>query len=152
MKEYVSSTVATSVTGSTNTGTASSPSISHTPNATHNPNSLLPAMDDDSVSTLGNNPQTRWTPSTSIHLPNPLTQRPSYPLTPPDDVSVGSISTLTTRLTTMETQYNQISGAVQDIKTMLAGLAQSNYNSHQAKSPADVDTAGRGNSSAGDDL
>ena len=152
MKEYVSSKQSKSMPNSINTGTTEVSSANRTPITDPTSLSLLPIMDDDSVSTLGNNTLHRWTPSTSIQLPPPLTQRPSYPLTPPDDASVGSISTLTTRLTTMESQYNQISGAVQDIKSMLAGLAQSNYSSHQAKSPANDDTAGRDHSAAGDDL
>ena len=51
----------------------------------------------------------------------------------------------------METQYNNISGAVQDIKAMLAGLAQANYHSNQVESPMNVTTAGRGPSSTGGD-
>ena len=112
---------------------------------------LLHDMDEDSVSTLGNNTHQRWSPSIPVQLPLPLTQRPPPPLTPNDDTSTGSISTLTTRLTTMETQYNHISGAVQDIKAMLAGLAQANYHSKQVESPTNVTTAGRGSTSTGGD-
>ena len=83
--------------------------------------SLLHEMDDDSVLTLGNNTHHRWTAPTSTRLPHPLSQRPTIPLTPTDEAAIGSISTLTTRITTRESQYNQISGAVQDIKTMQAG-------------------------------
>ena len=149
MKDYVSIKDPKSTTKSTTTGITSDSSTTQLPHNAHVSTSLLPDMDDDSVSTLGNNTHQRWTPSPAIHLPPPLTQRSSFPLTPPDDASIGSISTLTTRLTTMESQYNQISGAVQDIKSMLAGLAKSTYHSHQAESPADADTAGRGNPSTG---
>ena len=106
--------------------------------------SLLHEMDDDSVSTLGNTTHHKWIAPPPIHLPHPLTQRPTIPLTPNDDASIGSISTLTTRLTTMEAQYNQISGAVQDIKTMLAGLAQATHHSKQYGHPTNATTAGRG--------
>ena len=132
------------------TGTTSDTSSVPTARLTNNSASLLPLMDDDSVSTLGNNTQHKWTPSTAIHLPPPLTQRPIFPLTPTDDVSTGSISTLTTRLTTMESQYNQLSGAVMDIKSMLASLAQSHH-SNQVESPTNVPKAGRGHPSAGGD-
>ena len=112
--------------------------------------SLITAMDDDSVSTLGNNTtQQRWSPSSAIHLPHSLTQRSPPPQTPTDDASIGTISTLTSRLTTMETQYNQISGAVQDIKSMLVGLAQATHHSTQVEPPTDATTAGRGTPSTG---
>ena len=81
--------------------------------------------------------------------PPPLTQRPNIPLNPTDDASVGSISTLTTRLTTMEAQYNQISGAVQDIKSMLAGLAQVNHRSPQDEPPSNAAKAGQSQTLAG---
>ena len=79
--------------------------------------SLLRDMDDDSVSTLGHHTHHRWTAPPPHQIPLPLTQRPLPTLSPNDDTSVGSISTLTTRLTTMELQYNQISGAVKISKT-----------------------------------
>ena len=101
-------------------------------------------MDDDSVATLGHNTHHRWIPAQRIQPPPSLTQRPNPSMTPTDDASTGSISTLTTRLTTMETQYNQISGAVQDIKAMLAGLAQAHSHSNKDESPTNVPTAGRG--------
>ena len=112
------------------------------------PSTLLHEMDDDSVSTLGNNTHHRWTP-THHAPPPPLTQRPNLQLTPNDEASTDSISTLTTRLTTMETQYNQISGAVQDIKTMLAGLAQAQNHSNKDEPPTNVANAGRGNPPTG---
>ena len=49
----------------------------------------------------------------------------------------------------MESQYNQISGAVQDIKSMLVGLAKSTNHAHQDEPPADVPMAGRGPPSTG---
>ena len=124
----------------TNSTTTITPMSSHHTNTSN----LLHDMDDDSVSTLGNNTQHKWAANPPIQLPHPLTQRPTIPLTPNDEASIGSISTLTTRLTTMETQYNQISGAVQDIKSMLAHLAQANHHSVQDEPPMNATTAGRG--------
>ena len=118
------------------------------PTITLQPDSIfLNDMDDESVSTLGNQTHHKWNASPLIQLALPLTQRPTLPFTPPEDASLGSISTLTTRLTTMEMQYNQISGAVQDIKTILAGLAQATHHSHKDKPPMNDGTAGRGSSS-----
>ena len=99
---------------------------------------ILHDMDDDSVSTLGYHTHRTWKPSRQTQPPSLLTQRPHIPSTPTDDASTGSVSTLTTRLTTMETQYNQLSGAVQDIKTMLAGLAKATYHSGQDEPPTNV--------------
>ena len=110
---------------------------------------LLQDMDEDSVSTLGNQTHQRWIPTPPPPLPSLLTQRPSPPSVPQDEASLGSISTLTTRLNTMEQQYNQISGAVQDIKLMLVGLAQSNTRSTQDESPMNESFAGRGPTSTG---
>ena len=149
MKEFVTPHPAKSTSNSTSTDTTTKTSSTHTNQMRQTSTSLLPDMDEDSVSTLGNNVHHKWTPSPSLHLPHPLTQRPSIPLTPHDDLSVGSISTLTTRITTMESQYNQISGAVQDIKTMLAGLAKSTTHSQQVEQPANATRAGRGQSSTG---
>ena len=149
MKDYVTPNPAKSSSNSTLTGTTSDTSQSRVHHTSKASTSLLPDMDDDSVSTLGNNTHHKWTPSPSLHLPHPLTQRPTIPLTPNDEASVGSISTLTTRITTMESQYNQISGAVQDIKSMLVGLAKSTNHAHQDEPPADVPMAGRGPPSTG---
>ena len=129
----------------------------------HNPSLDLPAqgippsqsnqtmqhMDDDSVSTLGNNTQHKWVtpPTTNPFLP--LTQRPPVQSNSPDDVSTSSILTLTTRLTTMETQYSQISGDVQDIKSMLASLATATNHSNRDEPPTNASSAGQGPSLTG---
>ena len=68
-----------------------------------------------------------------------------------DDKSTSSISTLTTRLTTMEVQYQQISGDVQDIKNLLAVLARSsNTHSIQDEAPTNDKSAGRNTRSTGE--
>ena len=151
MKDFVTSksTNTTQSPGSTTNTKESAPGSKHSRTPTL-PTALLHEMDDDSVSTLGNNTHHRWSAPPPV-LPSPITQRPHIPLTPNDDASLGSISTLTTRLTTMESQYIQISGAVQDIKTMLAGLAQANHHSAQDESPTNATTAGRGQPSTGGD-
>ena len=136
-----------SVSSSSKTHPSSITPINHT-REPHKTTTLLHEIDDDSVSTLGNITHHKWVPPPPVQLPLPLTQRPTLPLTPNDDASLGSISTLTTRLTTMETQYKQISGAVQDIKSMLAGLAKSNYHSAQDEPPSNV-KAGQGFASTG---
>lgn len=150
MKTYIAtkSTVSKSHTTSTSNSTTSTSTAHHQP-VDLSTGSLLNDMDDDSVSTLGQTTHQRWVASPPIQLPHPLTQCPHIPSTPNDDTSTGSISTLTTRLTTMETQYNQISGAVQDIKTMLAGLAQSSYHSTKDGPPTNAATAGRGSTTTG---
>ena len=111
--------------------------------------SLMQEMDDDSVSTLGNANHQRWVTTPPLQVPPSLMQRPSLPSAPLDDASIGSISTLTTRLTTMESQYQQISGAVQDIRTMLAGLAQTSHHSNQDEPPTNATTAGQSSPLAG---
>ena len=153
MSSYVSppSKTTTSTTTSS-TAPASTPTSANTSNPLQQPSTFLNDMDDDSVSTLGNQTHHKWNASPPIQLPLPLTQRPNIPLTPTEDASLGSISTLTTRLTTMETQYNQISGAVQDIKQMLAGLAQATNHSHKDKPPMNDGTAGRGSPRTGSGL
>ena len=68
-----------------------------------------------------------------------------------DDRSTDSISTLTTRPTTMEVQYQQISGDVQDIKNLLAVLARSSaQHSVQDETPTNAPNAGRSSTSAGE--
>ena len=150
MKSYVSKTDRpTNVAMSHTSHTMTSTSSETTKHPTTSTSTLLHDMDEDSVSTLGNQTHHKWIASPPIQLPLPLTQRPNVPLTPTDEASVGSISTLTTRLTTMETQYQQISGAVQDIKSMLAGLAKATHHSAQGEPPSNAAKAGQGNSLTG---
>ena len=105
-------------------------------------------QDEDSVSTFGNSVQQKWNPKPrdthQITQPSPHKMRN-------DDKSTSSISTLTTRLTTMEVQYQQISGDVQDIKNLLAVLARSsNQHSVQDEAPTNGKNAGRSPPSTGE--
>ena len=148
MSTYVTSSTIKPPSSTSSTAPTASSSTSAVNNTLHSA-SLLHDMDDDSVSTLGNATHTKWTPSPAINVAHPLTQRPPLLSPPNDDASTSSISTLTTRLTTMETQYRHISGDVQDIKTMLVGLAQANNHSTRVGPPTNATTAGRGSPSAG---
>ena len=106
-------------------------------------------LDDDSVSTFGNSTHQRWSPQP--RPPIPITQRPTPQKMQHDENSTSSISTLTTRLTTMEVQYQQITGDVQDIKNLLAVLARSSsQHSEQDEAPTNVNNAGRRSSSTGE--
>ena len=110
---------------------------------------MFGTQDDDSVSTIGNSIQQRWNPSTQEA--NHFTQRPSPLRTRTDDKSTSSISTLTTRLTTMEVQYQQISGDVQDIKNLLGVLARSSTShSVQDEAPTNGISAGQSQSLTGE--
>ena len=126
-----------STTTETTTATSAPPNQNQTSFTTTN---IFGDQDDDSVSTIGNSVQQRWLPKTRDS--NPITQ-PSPLKNKSDDKSTGSISTLTTRLTTMEVQYQQISGDVQDIKNMLAVLAKSSTHSVQDEPPTNGNSAGR---------
>ena len=109
---------------------------------TFTPPHMFEGPDDDSVSTIGQSIHQRWTPNTKDTVP--MTQRQSPTRMRSDEKSSSSISTLTTRLTTMETQYQQISGDVQDIKNLLAVIARTSTNhSNQDEAPTDDTNAGR---------
>lgn len=106
--------------------------------------------DDDSVSTLGHSTNQRWTPNLQTPVQPNQAQNVRYQQS--DDRSSTSISTLTTRLTTMEGQYKQITGDVQDIKNLLAVVARtSKLHSAQDESPTNEDNAGRGPATTGED-
>ena len=110
---------------------------------------MFGTQDDDSVSTIGNSIQQRWNPNTQEA--NHFAQRPSPLRTRTDDKSTSSISTLTTRLTTMEVQYQQISGDVQDIKNLLAVLARSSTShSERDEVPTNGRNAGQSHSLTGE--
>ena len=136
-----------------NNSTKTASTSSNTEYAENNSNPFVTptfpgAQDDDSVSTIGNSIQQRWQPT---HSENPNKPRPSSLMSRPDDKSTSSVSTLTTRLTTMEVQYQQISGDVQDIKNLLAVLASSSTNhSKQDEAPMNDKDAGRRSTSTGE--
>ena len=112
-------------------------------------------QDDDSVSTLGNHTSRKWNPG---HTPSPLRSPPPIPysITPSDkqaitsdERSLGSVSTLTTRINNIEGQFQELSGTMEQIKDMLNLIA--NPRTAQDGDPRLMDRAGRGNS-AGESL
>ena len=107
-------------------------------------------QDDDSVSTLGNHTSRKWNPG---HTPSPLRSPPPIPysITPSDkqavtsdERSLGSVSTLTTRINNIEGQFHELSGTMEQIKDMLNLIA--NPRTTQDGDPRLMDRAGRGNS------
>ena len=103
--------------------------------------------DDDSVSTLGNNTTRKWTTATTpspLRTPFSIPQSISHSDKQGDDKSVGSISTLNTRINSIEGQFHELSGTMEQIKNMLNILA--NPKTNQDGDPRLLDNAGRGNS------
>ena len=103
--------------------------------------------DDDSVSTLGNYTTRKWT---KVNTPSPIRTPGSIPNAishsdkPSDDNSVGSISTLNTRINSIEGQFHELSGTMEQIKNMLNILASPK--TAQDGDPRRSDHADRGNS------
>ena len=110
--------------------------------------------DDDSVSTLGHYTTKRWSPSKSSPQKSPSFTIPSTISpsgNPPtsDDRSMGSVSTLNSRITSMEGQFQQLSGTMEHIKQMLTLIATPTAT--QDGDPRQSADAGQGNL-AGDAL
>ena len=114
MAQYISSKTV-------HTPTASNHTNSTIQNPSQSPKRLTTTAygnDEYSVSTLGNNTSKKWTPANHPSLPSshnsiPNTIAPSpKPSATSDDRSIGSISTIHTRLNSIEGQYHQLSGAV----------------------------------------
>ena len=88
--------------------------------------------DDDSVSTLGHNTTRKWSPHTPSPQPSPfsipktISRTEKTPTT--DDHSIGSVSTLNTRINSIEGQFQELSGTMEHIKNMLNMLTNSNTN------------------------
>ena len=110
-------------------------------------------QDDDSVSTLGNHTTRKWTlgqtsspfrPPPSI--PHSITHSEKQP-TISDDRSLGSVSTLNTRINNIEGQFQELSGTMEQIKDMLNLIA--NPRTTKDGDPRLLDSAGRGNSAGG---
>ena len=121
------------------------------PNTTIQPiilNSTAYGNDEDSVSTLGNHTARKWspgpalsTPPTRFTVPNTITHSEKPP--PSEDRSTGSVSTLNTRITSMESQFQQLSGTMEHIKDMLNLIA--NPRPQQDGDPTSSGSAGQGN-------
>ena len=149
LKEFLTDKLANNDTSSKTTGTTANSGHTGTTSNVFAPPPIFGDNDDDSVSTIGNSFHQRWNP-TSQNV-TPITQQQTPQKSRTDDKSTGSISTLTTRLTTMEVQYQQISGDVQDIKNLLAVLARSSaQHSVQDEVPTNGSSAGRSSSLSGE--
>ena len=107
-------------------------------------------QDDDSVSTLGIHTTRKWTLG---QTPSPLRPPPSIPHsithsekqpTISDDRSLGSVSTLNTRINNIEGQYQELSTTMAQIKDMLNLIASPRAT--KDGDPRPLHSAGRGNS------
>ena len=120
------------------------------------PLKTLPALtntaygnDEDSVSTLGNHTTRKWSTSFSpspIRPPLTITNQPptntDKPPPPLDDRSMGSVSTLNTRVNSIEGHMHDLSSTMEHIKNMLSLLT--NPKTTQDEDPRFSDTAGQG--------
>ena len=103
--------------------------------------------DDDSVSTLGNPTSRKWTATptlTSTNTPPSIPNTISHsakPSTQSDDRSLGSISTLNSRMNSIEGHYKELSGTMEHIKDMLNLIA--NPKTTQDGDPKSSDDAGQ---------
>ena len=104
--------------------------------------------DDDSVSTLGHHTTRKWSAvkpspqkSPSFTIPTTISHSDNPPNS--DDRSMGSVSTLNTRITSMEAQFQQLSGTMEHIKQMLTIIAKPTAT--QDEDPRQSDVAGQGN-------
>ena len=112
------------------------PTSHFTPTTPNNDQNLNPITlhttaygnDDDSVSTLGNQLTKKWSPG---FVPPSSPSRPQVPQTIvhsekqaySDDKSTSTISTLNTRINSIEGQFQQLSGTMEHIKDMLSLIA-----------------------------
>ena len=106
--------------------------------------------DEDSVSTLGNHTARKWSTG---HTPSPLRPPLTINNTPPvnvdkppspsDDRSLGSVSTLNTRVNSIEGHIQDLSGTMEHIKNMLSLLT--NSKTTQDEDPRISASAGQGN-------
>ena len=127
MAQYISSKTSSTPTISNQTITSPTPTHTSIPKLS----ATAYGNDEDSVSTLGNNTTKKWTstqhatpPRHQFSIPNtiaPISKPPSNS----DERSLGSISTLNTRLNSIEGQYHELSGTMEHIKQMLDILANS---------------------------
>ena len=111
-------------------------------------NSTAYGNDEDSVSTLGNHTAKKWSPRQYL---SPSPSKPTVPNsitnfdlpTSNDDRSTSSVSTLNTRITAMEGQFQQLSGTMEHIKDMLNLIA--NPRQQKDGDPKSAGSAGQGN-------
>ena len=106
--------------------------------------------DEDSVSTLGQHPTRKWSAGQSpsplrppLTITNTLPPRRAQPPSPSDERSIESVSTLNTRVNSIEGHMQDLSGTMEHIKNMLSLLT--NPKTTQDGDPRFSDTAGQGN-------
>ena len=106
--------------------------------------------DEDSVSTLGQHPTRKWSAGQSpsplrppLTITNTLPPRRAQPPSPSDERSIESVSTLNTRVNSIEGHMQDFSGTMEHIKNMLSLLT--NPKTTQDGDPRFSDTAGQGN-------
>ena len=128
MAQYISSKTSSTPTTS-NQVNPTPPTVN--PSSTNKLHNTAYGNDEDSVSTLGNHTTKKWTtsqlhtpPRQQISIPNTIAPS-SKPPSNSDERSLGSISTLNTRLNSIEGQYQELSGTMEHIKQMLDILANS---------------------------
>ena len=124
--------------------------ISTTPLKTLPPlNTTAYGQDDDSVSTLGHHTTRKWSAGQS---PSPLrppttitntTPSVAKPQSSSDDRSLGSVSTLNTRVNSIEGHMQELTGTMEHIKQMLTLLADPKAN--RDEDPRPLVNAGQGN-------
>ena len=127
----------------------------NSPNPPTTPLKSLPPLtttaygnDDDSVSTLGNHTTRKWSPGKSPSpLRSPITVTNISHSTEKlqhisDDRSLGSVSTLNTRVNSIEGHMQELTGTMEHIKHMLTLLA--NPKAAQDGDPRPLDNAGQG--------
>ena len=147
MAQYISSKTQSTPTTPNNTN-----NTSNQPNVIKNPAPLTTTAygnDEDSVSTLGQHTTRKWTATASpspIRSPFSVPNTISHTKSPPnisDDRSTGSVSTLNTRINSIEGQFQELSGTMEHIKNMLNLLA--NPKTTQDGDPRSLESAGQGN-------
>ena len=150
MSQYIATKKSTTTTAtSPHTPTKPSPTPTNPPTLQN----TAYGNDEDSVSTLGNNTARKWSgaPSPSpLKSPFPVPHSITHSTQPPppsDDRSLGSVSTLNTRINSIEGQFQELSGTMEHIKNMLQIIA--NPQSTQVEEPRTLDRAGRGDSTGG---
>ena len=128
MAQYISSK-ASPPPNPTLTPSTPTKSNTDTPNNPTKLNFTAYGNDDDSVSTLGNNTSRKWSPNIAPPHPSPSaipnTISRNEQTTATDDRSNGSISTLNTRINSIEGQFQELSGTMEHIKNMLNMLTNS---------------------------
>ena len=144
------------ITSKSETTTSTTTTLTPPPNL-KNKTKTLPQLyntaygnDDDSVSTIGNHTSRKWG---GVYTPSPIKPPQNVPtsiphsIKPPDNIddrSLGSVSTLNTRINSIEGQFQELSGTMEHIKNMLNIIA--NPKPNQDGDPRTLEHAGRGDS------